>query len=601
MSDHVPVPRFPIVDRDRVPVTQSCKIDGPPGTGKTTQGLCRLQVNIGEHDYGIEDVTWVTYRRSLADELIERMVKWGIIEEEQARNPAHGKTEYISTAHAVCYRLQQNEFKGLSTPTWDDYRTFCDEYYSVPYSTPQSSGQDPLGEALFDVYYWLRNNAKGMPDATDCDRYLDLIDVWPTAPSLQQFAEDWEEFKECEDLVDFYEYLQRAVENDITPGTDIVVIDEYHDAFPLLHKLAKKWIDTAETAIILGDPQQVLNHHEGASPEFFEELDLPKVQLNTTYRVPETLWKAASSVLRGYHDPHTPKFASEYDGEALVEEYSPTFRHDRRTNTWDIPTGCYGSPDYLIDHYVNENETAMFLVRATFEQHGIAAGLKDVGILFRAQEKSTGCWRQNDRRRHLFNALKRLEGYDVDGDSSVSLRGHEVRELLKYVRADSLTYSRDVVESLAELNWMKNSVVNANALDDLVEDHFWTRYTCGETSVAFLVERQGHNALPRDELMAALSWNDEPTVPVDEEGDGLEDAPSLLTIHASKGAQADRVFVYDGITKRIRRETRSNLRADANEDRVWYVALTRASKQTVIVRGAFEFLSSRLPAKGVIA
>ncbi|WP_312910157.1 3'-5' exonuclease [Natronosalvus caseinilyticus] len=598
MNDGVEVPRYPIVGCEDVPITESAKINGPPGTGKTTQGLCRVQCLVAEEGYDVDDVTWITYRRSLADDLIEQMVDWGLIEEKQLIDPQHGATKQISTAHAVCYRLQRDEFQNRRTPSWDDYRRFCDEYYSVPYSTPVSSGSKPRGETLFGVYYWLKNNRKSMLEATDCDRYMDLMEIWPTSPSLQRFETDWEGFKEQESLVDYHEYLERALERSITPETDIVVIDEYHDAFPLLHALAKEWINDAKTAIVLGDPQQVVNHHEGASPAFFEELDLPEIHLMKTHRVPKLLWNAASNVLKGYHTPHTPDFASSYEGNALDEVHAPTFWYDQQTNTWEAPTGQRGSPDSLIERYVEAGEQSLFLVRARFQQHGIAAGFKDTGIIFCAQERSAGCWHQDNRKRHLYNALKRLEGYDEN--TAVYLRGPEVQELLHYTRAEDLEYNHSTIETVANSRWMRNSVVHVNAIDDLVTDSWWNRYTRGETSVAFLVEREGEHALPRAELMAALARNAEPTVDVEREGDGLANAPTIMTIHASKGTEADRVFVYDGVTKRIRRETRKNIRADANEDRTWYVALTRASKQTIVVRGAFEFMSSHLPSKGVL-
>jgi DNA helicase-2/ATP-dependent DNA helicase PcrA len=71
--------------------------------------------------------------------------------------------------------------------------------------------------------------------------------------------------------------------------------------------------------------------------------------------------------------------------------------------------------------------------------------------------------------------------------------------------------------------------------------------------------------------------------------------PRVYTIHASKGAEAETVVVYDGVTTRIKKEMLTNETAKRNEHRVWYVALTRASKNLIIARGAFDSSEPFIP------
>ncbi|MDF9748309.1 3'-5' exonuclease [Natrinema salsiterrestre] len=596
------IPRFPIVGRDEVPVDESVKINGPPGTGKSSQGLCRVQVLDADHDYELpRELCWITYRRALAEDLIDRMAEteWDIIDDEEAQHPKSGDTELVATVHAACRRLQSDHFDGRETPNWQDYNDFMQSEYRVPYVVNSNSNEDRAA-LLFSVYKWLKHNQLEMINAEQCPMIEDLRRSWPSHPDLVEFERAWDGYKESNKLFNYFEYIERAIEHNITPGVPVLVFDEYHDVYPLLHELGQMWIDSAEIAIILGDPQQVVNLHDGASPEHYNKVDLPEIQLDTTHRVPPSLWDAAANVLHGYHTPHNPTFDCEDNEDAIEIVNAPRFRHNDATSEWSSPIGQYGTPDMLYEEYVGEDETLMYLTRARFEQEAIASGLKRTGIIFRAQKNTVGCWQYYDRRRHLYNVLKRLEGATPDDD--LKLNGKEAVQLLNYARSETLDYDRSVVKAMAT-EWSRDGhTVHISKLNPLVNDTFWSHYTNGPVSVTMLAERQGEDALPRDVITNALSYNDEPTVGVEigKEDHGLENTPILRTIHASKGAEADRVFVYDGITNRIASETRSNLKMSINEDRVWYVALTRAKEQTVVVRGAFPFMDEYLPAAGVM-
>jgi len=63
----------------------------------------------------------------------------------------------------------------------------------------------------------------------------------------------------------------------------------------------------------------------------------------------------------------------------------------------------------------------------------------------------------------------------------------------------------------------------------------------------------------------------------------------VLTIHASKGAEASNVVVFDGVTDTIVDSMDQSAGLRENEARTWYVALTRASKRLHIIRGAFGY------------
>jgi superfamily I DNA/RNA helicase len=69
----------------------------------------------------------------------------------------------------------------------------------------------------------------------------------------------------------------------------------------------------------------------------------------------------------------------------------------------------------------------------------------------------------------------------------------------------------------------------------------------------------------------------------------------VLTIHASKGKEADTVALYDGIPGAVQRNIRGDPREQRAESRVWYVGCTRAAENLLVFRDQFDYTDSYLP------
>jgi len=69
----------------------------------------------------------------------------------------------------------------------------------------------------------------------------------------------------------------------------------------------------------------------------------------------------------------------------------------------------------------------------------------------------------------------------------------------------------------------------------------------------------------------------------------------VLTVHASKGAEATDVCCFDGITGKIAREMDRSEETRQNEARTWYVGLSRASERLHLMYDAFPGAIDHLP------
>ena len=597
-----------------VPVDESVKINGPPGMGKTTQGMRRVYdlVRSSEYDYNIGDVAWVTYRKSLAEDVLTRGADWGLFDREQVKErPWKGDTRLWGTIHAVAKRISDSpRYYELDPASWYDKTDFMQATYSLQHSNANPSSTD-YGELIFRVRDWLISNQFPMAAAAECRAYSDLRSKWSTHPGLIEFDEQWESYKTENKLLDFNEYLSDALEQNHVPDVDVIVIDEYHDTTPLMHSLLQTWIDAADVAIVLGDPQQVLTEYEGADPAHFEEIDLPEVQLNKTWRVPPQIWDVATNQLANTHTPVQPDFAQK--GGSVTEVTAGTrIQYDRIAGDWIAPDmDAETDPSRL----VLGNNDVMVLARTHRQVEGISTLLMKRGVIHRSQ---SGAWRDDNRLLNLHNALARLAFVEVDNfgwnsrdvvwrdtvgddhpyvdcetDPETKLRADEFKALLRHIPARWLDCDRQGADQVAEA---VDSPVSVLRVDNIVKDECWSNLTDGAKTADKFVQREGDSKLDTGIIAQSLSRYDyEPTVAVDSDGDGLEDTPVVRTIHASKGSEAETVILYDGVTRKIRKSVRKNINQRRNEDRVWYVALTRASSDVVIVRDAFEWCDRWLP------
>lgn len=579
---------------EEYPPDASVKLHGPPGTGKTTQSAARVGRLLRDYGYDLSQVAWCTYRRSLAADTLERFVRWDLIDEHQLNDPHEGATRYIGTIHAVANRTVGD----LPDPVKYGHKVdFCNRM-DLRFQA-EKSWEDTEGKLLFNVFEWMRNNdldPARPADINECPRVDDLRKHW--MGDIAAAWNKWEDYKAQKDIIGFHEMLEAPIKQEAVPTTDILVIDEYHDATPLISKLCEYWIKQAEIVIVAGDPNQVVNAYDGADPRFFEQLDLPRVLLDKTYRVPEEHWRAATQLLEKAHDiPPVNR-----DGHGRIIEYrSPTFAYSDDSD-WDAPPPrSEGGPARIIDEYGTDT---LFLTRMQMQADGVGYALERAGILYRSQKDLNG-WNTESgaTRLALFNSLQKIRGFAAghfDRGGGLAAFGEEPRNpdttefspneaatLLDHTHAKYLAQSRSDTDDIVEEIRRKERTPSVSDLNEWVETEFWTRYTGGAGSVNRLNKGRLSDR-DRMALIEALNRHDDPVNP-----DSLD--VEVLTIHASKGQEAEDVVVYDGVSRRIRREMGSKESAYQNEWRTWYVALTRASKRLHLMRDGFEWTSSIVP------
>lgn len=591
-------------------VDENVRLWGPPGTGKSTQSLLRTATRALEDGLWAQDMTVVTYRKSLAEDVRGRMQEWGVFEGDEG-------FDYWTTIHAAASRAtdfherfdrDRDALEGMvGAPA--EYR-FCSDLGIS--RNPSRPWFETRWTVFRDLYDYAKSNLlsagqyTNVPDSALRDLESDVVahkklqafhDEWGERADFQEIAQKWEEFKDYHNCFDFYEQLTEALTGPLPPMQH-VVIDEYHDATPLMAAVTERWVKAADTAIVAGDPDQVVNAYAGADPVFFEQLEertsvgLPIVKLDRSWRCPDEHFAAARDVLVKERQP--PEL--ETDGPGKLNRWgSPDFQTDGDGSWVTFPQPEEpGSPAWLWEEF---GDDIIYLLRTQKQADGVARSLDEAGIVYRSQSSVGGDW---ERRLALLNALDLLKDITPPSKPAPSgtatlasgggsdLRNYALsREQARLLREHS--HGHYLVDDSGWDTYFggldDGETVPLDAWNEYVSEKWWLRYTNGPSSLHELV-----GLTDRDEvaLSAGAARNELPME--------IEDTDArVLTIHASKGTEASNVVIFDGITGGVRDGMENSDLLRENEARTWYVALTRASERLHIIRDAFEYAEPYLP------
>lgn len=564
--------------------TDSVKLNGPPGTGKTTQLLERL-TSLLDNGVSVRDVTFVTYRKEMAAEFLRRLHTRGYIEEKEAEKPYKHDTRHFGTLHGVCNRITSD----AAVVTDADRREFMYQEYAAKFDgrgqewDDNPSRRDPIGTLLFDAYDWCVENKQHQ--FLRAPNYKEIKDRAISPPSFTEFDDAWRAYKQEGDddgkpLMDFAGMLREVDERGLRPNGDVLIVDEYHDMTPIMASICERWMESFDTVIVGGDPLQAIYSYKGADPSYFTDLDLPEVVLDRTYRVPSHIWEYAQSVIE--HNP--PQIEPDAEGGEV--------------------RAVVGEPHKVYTKY--GDGSVMFLARTQSQLYDIANDLRSAGVIFRSQE-GIGGWNNSSTLIGLYNALQKIrnarpvenvnpetgqtgmaryEEEDVESNvrlpETVTLEPNEALKLVTYTPAGYFTDTKKNMKSYAQ--GAKN--VTGTDLLKRVEPSFWGDLTRGGQSVENLLTYDA-----KDTLRAALERNTRPYPAIE-----AANVPDVLTIHAAKGKEADTVALYDGIPGAVQRSIRQGRREMKAESRVWYVGVTRAAERLLVFRDQWDYVDEYLPA-----
>ncbi len=434
--------------------------------------------------------------------------------------------EHVGTIHSVCHRL--TGYRELVDKR--DLATFKRiTGYNIAGSGNDVPDADVYTRGPIDAFYYMRNT--GVSNLYGYPGYNALGDI-----DIMDFCERWTTYKKEIGKIDYSDMIQTVIDDDIPLDTPILMVDEFQDLTAQMNNVVNSWAPSCEHVVIAGDPFQAIYGFFGGSPNYFNSFNANLHILEQTHRLPVDVLNFAQSLLR-----HS-------------DQYPPALQPVNATP---------GGVSYLggYDEYP-VHRTELHLVRCNWQIPGIAKDLAIRGKPFISSNPRV-TWTEDEF--VLANAI------------------------ITYRNGGFLTPKAMQAIINAYPDTIFGGRLRKSALLDLASES-------KPQSVGYLGIR-----MFQDDLNSILRKED-PITPMDvTELTKLKlggiynrtapikrpemDGRKILTIHGSKGLEADAVYLHSAVTREIERSmiTLPGIQAEA---RVWYVGATRARKHLYIIRDA---------------
>ena len=526
------------------------RLDGAPGVGKTTR-LFELVEEEKERGTALSELYYLTFARSgrseSADRLAEVYESADLSDIKKRAKTFHGAACVASLIGGVLDDVGVQVIqRGLDDGVYRQFATSKGMSYTGEKDVLRAAGdgKEPEGYAdtLFAINDYLTLTRKPPEKYHHAPVNLPL-----PRDRVVSLLEAWDEFKRgARDarLFEHGDYVDEAIEQTLLPPACVLFIDEFQDLSPQEYLLFKTWRDSGEVdrIYIAGDPQQSIYSFRAGSPVYFEETEAAETEVRKkSYRCPEEIVNAARSVLDSSPEGGARGFEAASPGGDVSETSLST--------PGDLASVVNSA---LAAHESRGSDATVFLLtRANYQAYQITRALRETGIPFEWLGSRRGVWAQPmPALLDALRSMKRGTG-GVDRDAAHKLLAHAPAENQR---------RRALGDPLGDV-YPVEQLGSAFADCENVEE------------VARLLELP---AWKTDVLAAAASSVSETSAARVRVG----------TIHSAKGLEAPCVVLFDAYTPRLS-EMYDSGENTAEEHRLYYVGVTRASKSLIVARDYF--------------
>ncbi len=515
-------------------------IVGPPGCGKTHALLTALEVEL-RSDTSPERVAFVAFTRAARQEAQERV--WRTL------GVAEKKLPWLRTIHSAAFTLLS--LRSSEVVDEEHWTAFGERhgytFTALEASDPWASARRTPGDILRSAYDWGRNTLTP-PDRIAARWAGERVSLG----QLGLFARRYEEYKQGEGLLDFSDMLVAVLELDLRPDVDFALIDEAQDLSPLQVLVVSHWFQGVRT-VVAGDDDQAVYVFQGANPSWLRSLAerCPTTVLSQSRRVPVRVHALAQRIIRANRD-RVPKVYEPDDRPGVVRGV-------------DL--------DAALDLALERDEV-LVLVRNRQFIPKVAQELMRRHAAFLVEGPGGPNPLGNKRLVRATRTASAIgEGKVIaarDLDNLIGFVGAEYvpKGLRERVRRDGemcRLYEPVALRDELGLGGLLDVAAEGRALSALTRVHSSTR-----RYVEVLLAR--HGELPKPRIR-------------------------VTTIHGAKGRQAGTVLLLASMSRKSYRDYCGAGLGRDQENRVFYVGVTRAREELILVRSrsrrAFQFPSSR--------
>jgi DNA helicase-2/ATP-dependent DNA helicase PcrA len=399
---------------------------GPPGTGKTTTLLARLEEHL-KAGVPPDRVAFLTFtRRARAEALRKTEEVLGFVPKE---------LPYFRTIHSMAFRaLGLKEGDLLAKRNLDAFATAMGlQFGTVAVSELAAEGiaSQNAGDQLLALDNLARLRGYGIQQAwKEARSGLD----WPT---VDHFCRSYAKFKHESALLDYTDLLLEFVRTGMRLPVDVAFIDEAQDLSALQWLAALQATEGASTQYVAGDDDQAIYKWAGADVNVFMDLEGRRQVLEHSYRLPRTVHAVANTLLKRIKQRVSKEFSPR-------EETGAVYRHAGVGSLLVAP-----DQKWL---WLVRNRYLLLPLRNHLEQHGVVYSQHGMSSIHVGEQQGIYDW-ERLRAGKTITAMAARDLYSHFKTRTQIRHGHK---LLPGVEEDALLSMADLRERhglLAEGPW----------------------------------------------------------------------------------------------------------------------------------------------------
>lgn len=543
------------------------KLVGAPGSGKTTKLLEFAQQEAEEYDTPADELLFLTFSRSARHEAADRIAT---VYPEADLDDLDRRVKTVNgAALSACLiediidlRTRDNldEPGQLIIQKGDENDAqyfnwfFRQEFPSIEYNTEERDPIEelrdgeptdvPPGNRLMALYDYVRSQ-----DWPPDHHYHAPIDVELPPGQILDVLKTWDEFKDHNDLIQHVDYVKMALEHRCAPPGSVLIIDEMQDLSPVQYKLYESWRDRddVDRVYIAGDRHQAIYGFRGADASQFRDTPADEtVHREESKRCPEAIIDAAVPIADPVPEHDVSRVSAWKDGGHIDH----------------VEASDASALSSLVHSCVDEYGEVYLLARTNRQTAKLAYGLRNGGVPY-LDLKPNGVLR---RWRHPAPALLEAARRFDDG------KGLPVESAQILLQNVTNAPARAEAKTLADRRRLSASegLYGQQIIGEDLQEWF-----PGADSGHDLVAELDVGDWQRELISGALA-------------SGAQNDPEdvrIGTIHAAKGLEAPCVLLFPAYTRRQLERFQNG--AEAEERRLYYVAMTRSSESLFVVHDYF--------------
>lgn len=323
---------------------RALRIFGPAGAGKTANVVNLLREHVEDGDFELSDAVICSFTRIAARDISRRVRDDG----EPSR--------YHCTLHAFVKRYYGFDSEIADTRLKEFFSDQGIDYEAGRPGDPEewnTSEADGQSEGAQIVSFWskCRNRLISFEQGRREYAAPAVLASWWVGDRLDRLWQRYVAWKNANNLIDFTDMLEMALESPPGMQWPVFVLDEAQDCTPLQWAVANSIANRCEVAYVAGDDDQAIYSWAGATPqEFLEARVAAEDTLHVNYRCESKILDEAQGFIRRNRLRHDKAMEAGNSG-GTVERAHELPALDVRQSTFVM-----GRAHYLLDSAMAELE-----------------------------------------------------------------------------------------------------------------------------------------------------------------------------------------------------------------------------------------------------